>query len=130
MNYSCCNINIDYQLFINDYNLKEIDSLKVQRKKKKSYLNSMILLHLFFFCLNIINFKWMFFLTYLTFYLLCFLFCNQYAFYIKFSYKNEIKKLNIHPKEHELFVELENKLHSNKSIPTKFKNESFIKSYI
>lgn len=90
----------------------------------------MILLHLIFFCLNINHFKWMFFLTYLTIYLLCILFCKQYEFYIKFSYKNETKKLNINPKEYELFVELENKLHSNKSIPTKFKNESFIKSYI
>ena len=130
MNYTYCNDNIDYQLFINDYNLNEIDSLKVQKKKKKSFLISMILLHLIFFCLNINYFKWMFFLTYLTIYLLCILFCKQYEFYIKFSYKNETKKLNINPKEYELFVELENKLHSNKLIPIKFKNESFIKSYI
>lgn len=37
MNYTYCNDNIDYQLFINDYNLNEIDSLKVQKKRKNHF---------------------------------------------------------------------------------------------
>jgi hypothetical protein len=121
---------LDYNLFIKDYNIDKISSLKVQRKKKKSYLNFMIVFHLIFFCLNIVKFNWMLFFLYLSIYLTCFLVCDQYEYFVKFDYNNEVYIINIHPKEFESYAHLEQSLSSNKLIPIQFKNESFIKSYI
>lgn len=130
MQYSNCDKCVDYNIFINDFEIEKIISLKVQRKKKKSYLNFMILFHLFFLCINIITFKWILLLFYLAVYLICFLFCEQYEHYIEFSYNNEEKKIKICSDEYDLFAQLENKLYSTKLIPIQFKNEPFIKSYI
>ncbi len=130
MQFPFCKDYLDYNLFIKDYNIDKISSLKVQRKKKKSYLNFMILFHLTFFCLNIIKFRWQLFLLYLFTYLICFLFCKQYRYYLKFTYENDTKRINIYSKDYESFMKLEEKISSNKLIPIQFKNESFIKSYI
>lgn len=130
MQYPYCKDYLDYNLFIKNYNIDKISYLKVQRKKKKSYLNFMIFFHISFFCLNIIKFRWQLFLMYLFTYLICFLFCKQYRYYVKFCYENDIKRINICSKDYESFISLEQKICSNKLIPIQFKNESFIKSYI
>ena len=45
-----CHDSIDYNSFINQYNIENIDSLKILRKEKKSYLNFMFLLNTTFIC--------------------------------------------------------------------------------
>ena len=41
-NYSC-DTSVEYKDFINSYNIETINSLKVIRKERKSYLNFMFL---------------------------------------------------------------------------------------
>ena len=130
MQFHHCTNYINYNYFKNKYYQDTISSLKVIKKKKKSYINFMIVLHLTFFCLNIIRFNWLLFIGYLFIYVLCFMFCNQYEFYISFETNNQKNKYKIYRNECHSFYELEKKLYSNKLIPIKFKNESFIKSYI
>ena len=97
---------------------------------KKTYLNFMIFFHLLFFCFNVVNFKWQIFFIYLIIHLFCYIFFQQYEYYIKFNYNNETIRININYKDYKFYNQLETKIKSNKLIPIKFINESFIKSYI
>ncbi len=121
---------IRYKDFVNNYNIETINSLKVIRKERKSYLNFMFLLNVVFASFNLIEFKWFIVLLHATFYLTSYLFFNQYDYFVKFSIDNEIKKIKISPKDHYLFNQLESRYYSKNIIPIVFKNESSFKSYI
>jgi hypothetical protein len=122
--------SIKYIDFIDSYNIETINSLKVIRKERKSYLNFMFLLNLVFVSLYTIEFKWPFVLLHVTLYLISFLFFNQYDYFVKFSIDSEIKKIKISDKDHDLFNQLESRFYSKNTIPILFKNESSFKSYI
>jgi hypothetical protein len=127
---SSCKEPIGYKDFANNYNIETINSLKVIRKERKSYLNFMFLLYVVFVSLHILQFKWSFVLLHATLHLISFLFFNQYDYFVKFTIDNELKKIKISPKDHDLFNQLESCYYSKNIIPIVFKNESSFKSYI
>jgi len=125
-----CHDSIDYNSFINHYNIENIDSLKILRKEKKSYLNFMFLLNTTFICFYLVEFSWSILFLHSILYLVSFLFFNQYDYFIKFSANSQINEFKILSKDYDLFSQLENHFYSKKIIPTLFKNESPFKSYI
>ena len=68
------NKNLDYVTFINDFDVEKIESLKIIRKEKKSYLNVMFLLNAFFIGFYLVKFSWLLLLLHSTLYLTLFLF--------------------------------------------------------
>ena len=73
-----CHDSIDYNSFINNYNIENIDSLKILRKEKKSYLNFMFILNITFICFYLVEFSWSILFLHSILYLVSFLFFNQY----------------------------------------------------
>ncbi len=124
------NTSLIYASFINDFDIDKIESLKIIRKEKKSYLNLMFILNMIFIGLYFIKFSWSLLLLHSIIYLTLFLFSEQYHYFIKFTENNQKYKFTIPSKDYYLFNELEKNLNSKKVTPIITKNESPTKGHL